>query len=326
MLHHINNREFKSAIEVLNDVPNEETKHKLMIRYASVLMKHETQFTIESLCRYFPRINAEALIPSLISIDSKDRMAASNYIKMIMDRTNNKLLFNLYVFFLAENSRSESVEELNTFLDQQEALQRNNQPLNIDKDFALNVCKHFGLVDAQVKVYGLLEFHEEAVKLALQNGKVALAKRYANMPTDEKIRKSLWVEVARTVMQESKSEIKAGFAVISESKVLTLGDVLPFLSPKIKLERFKDDLVASLKTYGTRIDEIKHQMEDYSKSAEDINGQLKELQNSCIPVPTDQFCDKCKKPLLGNERFYVFPCLHSFHRVRVQLGHKGRVA
>eukprot|EP00826_Nyctotherus_ovalis_P030497 TRINITY_DN24346_c0_g4_i1.p1 TRINITY_DN24346_c0_g4~~TRINITY_DN24346_c0_g4_i1.p1 ORF type:complete len:197 (-),score=55.79 TRINITY_DN24346_c0_g4_i1:150-680(-) len=38
------------------------------------------------------------------------------------------------------------------------------------------------------------------------------------------------------------------------------------------------------------------------------------MRNSCIPVPTDQYCDKCKKPLLGSERFYIFPCLHSFHR------------
>eukprot|EP01022_Parablepharisma_sp_SALTPOND_P000883 TRINITY_DN105194_c3_g1_i1.p1 TRINITY_DN105194_c3_g1~~TRINITY_DN105194_c3_g1_i1.p1 ORF type:complete len:1042 (-),score=138.06 TRINITY_DN105194_c3_g1_i1:6642-9767(-) len=314
VLHHINNRDYKAAIEVVNDVDDEKTKNALMVRYASVFMKHETKMAIDSLSRYYQRINVEDLIASLISIDSKDRIFANSYIKLIMDRANNKLLFNLYLFFLAESRSPEGIEELHSFLDQQEAFHHNSQPLNIDKDFALNVCKHFGLIEAQVKVYGLLDFYEESVKLALKHKRVELAKKYANFPSDEKIRKKLWIEIAKAVMQASESDVKAGFDVITESKILTLGDVLQFLSPKMKLSAFKDDLVSSLQSYGTKIREIKRQMSDYSKSAEEITMQLKELQNSCIPVPTDQYCDKCKKPLLGNERFYIFPCLHSFHR------------
>lgn len=38
------------------------------------------------------------------------------------------------------------------------------------------------MYEAQILVYGLMELYSEAVNLALENGKFALAKSYANMP------------------------------------------------------------------------------------------------------------------------------------------------
>ena len=180
-------------------------------------------------------------------------------------------------------------KELHDFLDQQESFHRSNQPLDIDKDFALNVCKHFGLINDQIKVYGLLEFYEESVNLALKNKMYDLAKEYANLPPDEKMRKKLWIQIANVIMDENKENVKVGFDIINESKILTLGDILPFLSPKMKLSLFKDDLVNSLQSYGSKIRDLKLQMNEYGRSAEEISIQLKQMRNSCLPIPTDQY-------------------------------------
>jgi len=314
LVHNINKRDYATAIEALNGIKDQKVKNDLMLKYANIFMQHETKFTIDSLSKYYPNINLENLVASIISIDCKDRSLANNYIKSVMERSENKLLYNLHVFFLAENKQPDSLIELYEFLDNQKILHRRNLPLNIDTDFVLNVCKHFDLVKAQIKVYGLLDFYEESVNLALRNKMYDLAKEYANLPLDIKLRKKLWTEIAKAKMKDEEENVKIGFEIINESKILTLGDILPFLSPKMKLSSFKDDLVNSLEAYGKKIKELKVQMAEYSKSSKDITMQLKQMRNSCIAVSTDQYCERCKKLLLGGERFYIFPCLHSFHR------------
>jgi len=285
-----------------------------MIKYATALMKNETRLTIDSLTLYFPNINIEELMPALLSIDYKDRIPAKDYIKKKKDTINNILLCNLYIFFLAESDIEESIDELHDYLDHQESLLDSNQPLAIDKGFALNVCKYFRRKEAQVRVYGILELFEEAVKLAIKIPDYELSKRYANKPSDEKLRKKLWIEIAKTIIQNNK-DTKVCFDIIKESKILSLVDVLKFLNPKEKLSTFKTDLLHSLEGYGSKIEDIRKEMNEYSKCVQEISDNLKDFTNMSVPISSDQFCNKCKMPLLTNEIFYVFPCLHSFHRV-----------
>lgn len=278
-------------------------------------MKHETQFTIDSLTIYFSQINVDELMPALLSIENKDRLFANNYIKKTMDRSNNKLLYDLYVFFLAECNSQESLNELHTFLDQQEALNKNNQPLNIDKDFVLNVCKYFDRKEAQVRVYGMLGMYEEAVKLALKIPKFDLAKHYASMPCNEKEIKNLWIEIAQAIIETAGNKIKACFDIINESKNLTFLDLLKFLPPKEKLNTFHAELKQSLRSNTKKIEDAKQKMEDYNRSAQEVANQLKMLQSSSIPIASNQCCHKCNKQFTEDQKIYAFPCLHVFHQV-----------
>ena len=314
LLYYLNKHDYKAAIEMVNDIKNNKTKNTLMQRYAATFIKHETQLTIDSLSRYYPTIEPEDIIMSIINVSEEKRSTVNTYIKSIMDRVKSKLIYNLYVFFLAEDGTSKSLKELNEFLEQQETLRRSKQELNVDPGFALVTFKNFGLVEEQIKVYGLIGFYEEAVKLSIQHKKYSLAKEYASLPQDEKLKKELWLLIASVIIKENPGDVRIGLKVMKESKILAFVDILPLLSSKMMLSSFKDDLAISLQSYGERLRELKGQMNDYNKSAEEINTQLKELKNSCIPVPSDQHCDKCKKPLIGNTRFYVFPCLHCFHR------------
>jgi len=284
-----------------------------MIRYASILMKHIAKDTIESLATGFKEINGEELLPALISLDTKDRVLAIEYIREMMNKSTNRLLHNLYVFFLAQNDDKEYNVELLNYLDQQEILIKKNQPIVLDKDFALNVCKYFNRVDAQIRIYGMLEMYEEAVKLAVSKKKYDLAKRYANIPNDEKQQKRLWLEVAKSILQEYRADNKTGLEILNECKLLTIGDILPFVS-SVKLSTFKQDLLDSLKNYGAKIDGIKKEMSEMQKCSEGIMDQVNESQNMFLPVPGSMTCEKCKAPLLGSEKIFVFPCSHGFHK------------
>ena len=194
-----------------------------------------------------------------MSVDKQGRIFATNLLRSWITKTSSKLVHNLYLFFLAECTEKFGDEELLKFLEQQEGLKSQNQPLNIDVEFALNICKHFGKVEAQIRVYAILEYYEEAVKLAISRGDMSLGKEYARKAPDSKVQKQLWLKIAKTVMKSSQTDnMKLGLEILNESKgILGIDDILPFVSSKVKLESFKTDICAALDQYGIRIDELK---------------------------------------------------------------------
>jgi len=50
---------------------------------------------------------------------------------------------------------------------------------------------------AQIILYGILLLYDKAVKLALECDDIEMAKQYANKPVDKKIRKKLWMKIAK---------------------------------------------------------------------------------------------------------------------------------
>lgn len=296
---------------------DDEKKNALMLKFASIFMKNEAKSTIESLLTYYQNIDVDALMPALMSIESKYRLLANDFIRQNLDKSKNKLLHNLYLFFLAESINPSPPDELLDFLGQQESLHKKGLPLNIDKDFALNVLKYFGIAEAQIRVYGMLEFYEEAVRLAIQNNKFDVAKQYAMLPSDDKVKKKLWLDIARAIMTKNIKVEVTGLEIINESKNnLNLNDVLPFVSPKVKLKVFRHDILTQLENYGNKIDDLRKQMVEYNKNSEEIGEEIKELNGISLVISPDKFCDQCEKILLGSEKFFIFPCRHGFHRVK----------
>ena len=50
---------------------------------------------------------------------------------------------------------------------------------------------------AQIIIYAILNHFDKAVKIALECGDVNMAKAYANKPEDKKLRKKLWMKIAK---------------------------------------------------------------------------------------------------------------------------------
>ena len=320
IIYYINNRMYHQAINILINIEDKGTRHLLMIRYGSIFMKQIPRETIQVLSEYFSNMDIERLLPAFMSIEGNNRSLAIEYIRELKIGSSSKMLNNLYAFFLAQSDSKEYVEELSDFIEQQERLIKSNQQIHIDREFILSLCKYYNKVNAQIKVYGMFKLYEEAVHLALDVGELELAKEYANKPSDYKLKKKLWLNVARKTLK-NHSETDQSIPdqsipkVLNESTVLTIGDLLPYISPKMTLSTFQTELNTSLENYGSKIKELKDKMEGFSKCSENINNQLQETKNTSIPIAGEQCCEKCKIPLLGNEHVFIFPCTHGFHRV-----------
>eukprot|EP00826_Nyctotherus_ovalis_P013774 TRINITY_DN13771_c0_g5_i1.p2 TRINITY_DN13771_c0_g5~~TRINITY_DN13771_c0_g5_i1.p2 ORF type:complete len:437 (-),score=128.53 TRINITY_DN13771_c0_g5_i1:508-1818(-) len=315
MLHYMNNRKYHQAISILMNVGDRAVKCSLMVKYGSIFMKQIPMETINILEKFFKNVDVEPLLPAFMTMQESNRSIAIDYIRELRIGTSSKMLNNLYAFFLAQSDDEASAQELSEFLSHQERLIRSNQPVHIDREFLLSICKYYNRVNARIQVYGIYQLYEEAVHLALKVGNLELAKEYANKPPDDKVKKKLWIEVAKKSLEDYTDRDKSIPKVLNESTVLTVGDLLPLVSPNMTLSTFKTELETSLNNYDFKINELKSEMKGFSKCSEDISGQFQETKNTVIPIAGEQCCEKCKAPLLGNERVFIFPCTHGFHRV-----------
>lgn len=116
------------------------------------------------------------------------------------------------------------------------------------------------------------------------------------------------------------------------SNVLSLKDLLPLFPEQVHITKFKDEIVASLNQYNTKINQLSQEMHELSV----ISHQLKEQMNEAATkasegriytiVEPGEPCQLCRK-LLVSKNFIVFPsCHHNFHKeclVRYYLQLKG---
>lgn len=95
------------------------------------------------------------------------------------------------------------------------------------------------MYEAEILVYGVMNLYSEAVNLALENGKIALAKSYANKPEVDDVKKKLWLDIASNLLKQGRN-VSDVISLTKESKVIKIEDLLPFFNEKIKIEDFKD--------------------------------------------------------------------------------------
>jgi hypothetical protein len=67
IVHHINKQEYKRALEKIERIPDRPTKNAVMLRYASVFLKHLPELTIDALFK-FDDIKVEKLVPAFMNI------------------------------------------------------------------------------------------------------------------------------------------------------------------------------------------------------------------------------------------------------------------
>jgi hypothetical protein len=185
-----------------------------------------------------------------------------------------------------------------------------------DLKYALRVCTQAGKWKACVQIYSAMNLYEEAVHRSLEvvpEGGLEMAKSNANKPDDEEVRRKLWLLIAKYVIQktstldtEDQTPAKVGIDILEESQCLKIEDILPFFPDFVKIDAFKSEICSSLETYNGKIEELKQEMEDYSKSADTIRGQINELENRSIELPPGARC-RISGQYLFNSEFYLFP-------------------
>lgn len=75
----------------------------------------------------------------------------------------------------------------------------------------------------------------------------------------------------------------------------------------------KKHLCECLDQYNSKILDLKQQLQEHSKSAEELRKKQRKQRHKHITINPAQECDICSQSIFKRE-FYVFPCLHAFHR------------
>lgn len=153
----------------------------------------------------------------------------------------------------------------------------------------------------------------QAVEMALQHGNVELASIVANRPEDDALRKKLWLAVAKKVIQQSPADgIKNAIDFLKRCELLKIEDLIPFFPDFVVIDDFKDEICTALEDYSSHIDSLKREMDESTRTAENIRQEIASLDTRFSIIEPGSHCHVCAYPLLSRQ-FFVFPCQHAFH-------------
>lgn len=99
---------------------------------------------------------------------------------------------------------------------------------------------------------------------------------------------------------------------LENADLLKIEDILPFFPDFIVIDDFKEEIAHALEGYSAKIDSLKAEMDEATKTAEVIKQDIMALKNRFITIDANELCSRCLSLLLTRQ-FYVFPCHHTFH-------------
>lgn len=202
ILHYINEKEIKKALSKLADYSQQSDKaselYNIFTRYSHIFMKYEPEYTIDLLMKNFRNsIDPNKIISAIMNTEIEKREKVVKYLEILIDesKVKDKNIHNLYIFFLSQIGSEDSIKKLLYYMQnfQEDKSQREN--ISFEVDYALKVFSQFKIFPAQAWALAVMGKYDEAIKVALDNNYVILAKRIAKSIDDIKIKKHLWLEV-----------------------------------------------------------------------------------------------------------------------------------
>ena len=169
-------------------------------------MKYEPELTIELLLKNFKtNIDPNKIISAIMSTEKEKREKVVDYLEDLIKNTKikDKNIHNLFIFFLSQINTEETNQKLLNYLhtygvkEQTHVYHKQREPVvYFDIDYAFNVFSQFKIFSAQSYTLSIMGKYAEAVKVALMNNCIKLAKEIASNVEDNKIKKMLWLEVS----------------------------------------------------------------------------------------------------------------------------------
>ncbi|KAK8469577.1 hypothetical protein PHAVU_005G107700 [Phaseolus vulgaris] len=333
--HYIQQGESKKALEVLQKpaVPID-----LQYKFAPDLIALDAYETVESWMAT-KNLNPRKLIPAMMRYSSEphaknETHEVIKYLEYCVHRLHNEdpgvhnLLLSLY-------AKQEDDSSLLRFLQCKFGKGPENGPeFFYDPKYALRLCLKEKRMRACVHIYSMMSMHEEAVALALQvDSELAMAEA-DKVEDDEDLRKKLWLMIAKHVVEQEKGtkreNIRKAIAFLKETDgLLKIEDILPFFPDFALIDDFKEAICSSLEDYNKQIEQLKEEMNDATRGADNIRNDISALAQRCTIIDRDGECGVCRRKILTVGRefgmgrgytlvgqmapFYIFPCGHAFH-------------
>lgn len=109
--------------------------------------------------------------------------------------------------------------------------------------------------------------YSEAVRLALENNKLELAKENARKPekSEEELSHKLWLSIAEHLLKNSN--VEAALQIMEESSLIKMEDLLPHFDEKVSISEFKGQICRALEDYKAKIEELKADLDESRSSA-----------------------------------------------------------
>ncbi|XP_037937988.1 vacuolar protein sorting-associated protein 18 homolog [Teleopsis dalmanni] len=182
--------------------------------------------------------------------------------------------------------------------------------VHYDVNYALLTCSNYDAKEASVFLKCLVGMWPAAVELALTFD-LKLAKETASKPKDDEMRHDLWLSIAQHCIQGT-NDVEKALELLKECDLLHIEDLLPFFSDFEKIDDFKKPICDALKDYNSKIQELQHDMNEYTKQADRVCEDLQNIRDRCVRIEAHENCSICETFLMVKP-FFVFACGHKFH-------------
>jgi hypothetical protein len=321
-LHFINEKDIKNAIINLKNfinsaVSQEKNNHlnNIFSKYSHIFMKYEPEMTIDLLMEYFKNnIDSNKIISAIMNTEAQKREKVISYLNILINesKVKDRNIHNLYIFFLSQIGSESSTKELLYYL--QKFLDDKSQKdcVYFEVEYSLKVFSQFKIFPAQAYSLAILGKYYDAIKVALDNNCIIIAKRIAKSVDDPKLKKQLWLEIFNNEIKINGSNIHMALQTMNESEILKIEDVLPHLMDNIKIEVFKEEITSCITIYEKDIQTLKKDIVSYNKTAENIKFDILNVKKKSLNIRYDEtICEICNSTI-KDENVFIFPCGHIF--------------
>ncbi|KAI8613581.1 Pep3/Vps18/deep orange family-domain-containing protein [Chytriomyces sp. MP71] len=306
----ISEKEWMKALNILNRQNSNEYYYK----FSTILIEQIPVDLVTSWIQH-PGLDPKSLLPALLKYEalvSKRVNSSQNQAIRYLNHITQKMasadssVHNYLLSLHVSHAKLDEERELMAFLSSQDDDPR------YDVQYALRLCMKERLVQSSIFIYSKLGLYEQAVDLALKHHDIELAQINADKPVDDDIlRKKLWLKIARFVVDDRK-DIKQAIHFLKQCDLLRIEDILPFFPDFVLIDDFKADLCSALEEYNEHIELLKNEMDEATRSAENIRKDIHNLKNRSVLIHVTEQCSFCTLSLLTRQ-FLVFPCKHVFH-------------
>ncbi|KAK1305276.1 hypothetical protein QJS10_CPB11g01003 [Acorus calamus] len=321
--HYIQQGEARKALEVLQkaNVPVD-----LQYKFAPDLIMLDAYETVEAWMA--TNLNPRMLIPAMMRYSSEphaknETHEAIKYLEFCVHQLHNEdpAVHNLLLSLYAKQADDSA---LLRFLQCKFGKGRTSGPeCFYDPKFALRLCLKEKRMRACVYIYSMMGMHEEAVALALQilfinNFNIHVKTEYGEIGVfvcllvhqvdpelamgeadkvedDEDMRKKLWLMVAKHVIKQEKGakreNIRKAIAFLKETDgLLKIEDILPFFPDFALIDDFKEAICSSLEDYNKQIEQLKQEMNDATRGADNIRNDISALAQRYAVIDREEEC------------------------------------
>ena len=349
--YHIQQANYFQALDILAHAENPSKSADLFYKFCPTLMHYLPRQTVDMLIDLGKQLDPSKLIPALMRYDDiaeqqaaqggadhddddydddlqEDRGADDDskgpssppnhsirYLEhMVVKLKSRDAVLHNYLISLYAKQKNEA-PLLHFIQYQQQKRSASGAGPVFDYKYALRVCHESHKLRSCVAIYQSMRLYEEATRMALEID-LELAKRVVataaedESGVDEGQIKRLWILIARHVIQHEQ-DIGKAMGILKACDV-QLEEILPFFSDFVKIGDFKEEISKSLAQYNSKIEALKHDMEDYTASANLIRHDIHALRSRYGVVSSHQKCDLCSQTVL-TKHFLLFPCTHAFH-------------